>query len=129
MDHNYETTLNGCINHGEVIGNANSQTESHTGGLIGKIDPCSCKVHQCLNAGNVSVITEASKNQNIFIGSYIGFISDPQLSLIYNCCSTAPEVVIKDTKGETIPTTSPTFYIGSGHPLTACPDSHTAQHN
>ena len=129
MDHNYETTLNGCINHGEVIGNANSQTESHTGGLIGKIDPCSCKVHQCLNAGNVSVITETPENQNIFIGSYIGFISDPQLSLIYNCCSTAPEVVIKDTKGETIPTTSPTFYIGSGHPLTACPDSHTAQHN
>lgn len=129
MNHNYETTLNGCINHGEVIGNANSQTDSNTGGLIGKIDPCSCKVHQCLNAGNVSVITETPENQNIFIGSYIGFISDPQLSLIYNCCSTAPEVVIKDTKGETIPTTSPTFYIGSGHPLTACPDSHTAQHN
>lgn len=124
-----ETTLNNCTNHGKVIGNANSKTDSNIGGLIGKISLCSCKVHQCLNAGNVSVITEDSKNQNIFIGSYIGFISDPQLNLIYNCCSTASRVVVKDTKGETIPTTSPTFYIGNGHPLTACPDSHTAQHN
>lgn len=121
-----DITLDNCSNHGEVIGYASNKQESNiqfcTGGLIGKIGNTSYKVHQCHNAGNVSVVTDSPKSTNIYVGSYVGHIYGT--SFIYTCCSTASGVIIKGANGETISSSQPNYYIGNELSLIDCPDNH-----
>ncbi len=124
-----EVLLDNSANYGEIIGNGSSKIKSRTGGLIGTISSAPCQIHLCHNAGNVSVITDTQDNPDILVGSYAGFITNNTKNIVHNCCSTAPEVIIKNAKGEIIPASQPEFYIGNGQPLTECPDNHSPKNN
>lgn len=121
-----ESELYNCSNHGEVFGNASGNLLSYTGGLIGKIGNTSYKVHQCHNAGNVSVVTDSPKSTNIYVGSYVGYIYGT--SYIYTCCSTATGVIIKGANGESISPAQSNYYIGN-KTLANCTDGHITQSN
>lgn len=122
-------SLNNCANYGEIIGNANSQVENYAGGFIGYISNTNCEIHQCHSAGNISIETDSQENSNIIVGSYISFIEDRANCVVYKCCSTAPDIIIKNAKGETILASQPNFYIGSGQALNECPDNHPTLNN
>lgn len=121
-----ESELYNCSNHGEVFGNASGNLLSYTGGLIGKIGNITYKVHQCHNAGNVSVVTDSPNNTNIYVGSYVGYIYGT--SYIYTCCSTATGVIIKGANGESISPAQSNYYIGN-KTLANCTDGHITQSN
>lgn len=120
-----EISLLDCANYGEVTGHAQEDTPSYTGGLIGHLENNEVQLHRGHNAGNVSVVTENPANPNIYTGSYVGFATPKQI-FVYSCCSTAPGVIIKNGKGESVAAGSPQYYIGNGKAITECPDKHTA---
>ena len=119
---NTNTSLLRGINKGNIMGYA-ADAESHTGGLVGSIPKETCTIHQSRNEGNVSVTTNGAANDMTFTGSYTGYVVAP--SLVFSCCSSA-DVEIKDAAGQSVPSSTPAYYIGNAETTTneRCQEGH-----
>lgn len=116
------TSLLRGINKGNIMGYA-ADTESHTGGLVGSIPKETYTIHQSRNEGNVSVTTNGKANDMTFTGSYTGYVVAP--SLVFSCCSSA-DVEIQDAAGQSVPSSTPAYYIGNAETITneRCQEGH-----
>ena len=119
-----ESTLLRGMNKGNIIGySANTQSASYTGGLTGNVNSETCTIHQSRNEGNVSVTTNGAANDMTFTGSYTGYALSP--NLVFSCCSSA-DVEIKDAAGQSVPSSTPAYYIGNAETTTneRCQEGH-----